>query len=62
MKETHRGILYAYCIEYIKTITLRQELFYNDDEYQCQKLKSKLDDELATIEKMMKEILAEKEE
>ena len=53
MKETNRGLLYKYCIEYIKTLIIRQELFFLDPEIECQKTKKRLENELEVLENGM---------
>ena len=53
MKDTNRGLLYKYCIEYIKTLTIRQELFFLDPEIECLTVKKRLENELEVLERGM---------
>lgn len=57
MKESNRGLLYKYCTEYLKTLTIRQELFFFDIELECLHAKEKLDNQLKMLEKGMLETL-----
>lgn len=51
MKHTYRGLLYHYCTEYIRTLTLRQELFFHDDDMECTEIQKRLENELMILEK-----------
>ena len=57
MKESNRGLLYKYCTEYLKTLTIRQELVFLDPEIECPNAKEKLDKQLKMLEKGMLETL-----
>lgn len=59
MKKTNRGLLYKYCIEYIKILTIRQELFFLDPEIECMKTKKRLEKELEVLENGMLNTLKE---
>lgn len=59
MKKTNRGILYKYCIEYIKTLAVRQELFFHDPLIECEKTEKRIEGELCMMEDKMKKILEE---
>ena len=59
MNQNNRGKLYKLCLNYIKTLTLRQEFLFLDSEIECPNVKSKLEEDLIFYEERMRDILLE---
>lgn len=61
MKRNNRGRLYKTCVEYIKTLTINQEMVFLDPELDCPSMKSKLEGRLEFYEQLMLDILSEED-